>query len=165
MPSVETKYFGILTYAEESVFNFPQGLPAFEDEKTFVLIEAGHREALPEPAAPLIFLQSMARAGLCFAAFPIQAVDRQYELAIAPEDLESLGLDAARQPVLGREVMALALLSVNDELLATANLMAPVVLNVTVRRGLQAIRWDSRYSHQHPVSGQMPQVNQGAHPC
>ena len=36
MPSVQTKYFGTLSFAEESVFHFPQGLPAFEEEKRFV---------------------------------------------------------------------------------------------------------------------------------
>ena len=50
--------------------------------------------------------------------------------------------------------MVLALVSLHDELLATANLMAPVVLNVKTRRGLQAIRRDSRYSHEHPVARQ-----------
>ncbi len=155
MPSVETKYFGTLPYVQDSVFDFPQGLPAFEEEKTFVLIEAppGQKAQGDEPeGAPLVFLQSLTRAGLCFLAFPILAVDKNYQLAIAAEDLEDLELDAGRQPVLGSEVLVLALVS-HDELLATANLMAPIVLNLKTRRGLQAIRRDSRYSHEHSVSG------------
>ncbi len=147
MPSVETKYFGTLACVENSVFDFPHGLPAFEEERTFVVIE------LPE-RAPLVFLQSMARASLCFVAFPILVVDKNYRLAIAPEDLEDLGLDARRQPVLGAEVMALALLSLHGEFLTTANLMAPIVLDLKTRRGLQAIRRDARYSHEHPVGSQ-----------
>jgi flagellar assembly factor FliW len=154
MPSLQTKYFGTLPYAQESVFDFPQGMPAFEEEKSFVLIggsqERGPKEDGPE-GSPLVFLQSMTRASLCFAAFPIRVVDNNYQLAIAPEDLEDLGLATARQPVSGAEVMVLALVSLHDELLATANLMAPVVLNVKTRCGLQAIRRDSRYSHEHPV--------------
>jgi flagellar assembly factor FliW len=145
MPSVETKYFGTLPCAAESVFDFPRGLPAFEDEKTFVLIEAPRGEGL-------VFLQSMTRASLCFVAFPIQLVDQNYQLAIAPEDLEDLGLDAGCQPVLGGQVLVLALLSLRDELPATANLMAPIALNVKTGRGVQAIRRDSRYSHEHPVA-------------
>jgi flagellar assembly factor FliW len=159
MPSLETKYFGTLPYAHESVFDFPQGLPAFEEEKSFVLIggSKGHGPNEDGPkgdgseGVPLVFLQSMARASLCFAAFPILAVDNNYQLAITPEDLEGLGLATARQPMLGAEVMVLALVSLHDELLATANLMAPVVLNVETRCGLQAIRRDSRYSHEHPI--------------
>jgi flagellar assembly factor FliW len=147
MQSIETKYFGTLPYGDTSVFDFPQGLPAYEDEKSFVLIEVpGH--------SPLLFLQSMARASLCFVAFPILAVDQGYELAIAPEDLEQLGFDVRRQPVLSDEVMVLALISSHGKFLATANLMAPVVLNVKTRRGLQAIRRDSRYSHAQPIGEQ-----------
>jgi flagellar assembly factor FliW len=145
MRSIETKYFGTLLFGEESVFDFPQGLPAFEEEKGFVLIE-------PAEGAPLVFLQSMLRPGLCFAAFPVLAVDPAYQLGIAPEDLEELGLDVRRQPAHGSEVRVLALLSLDGGFRATANLMAPLVLDVKTRRGLQAIRRDSRYSHQHPIT-------------
>jgi flagellar assembly factor FliW len=145
MPLLETKYFGTLTYTDESIFDFPQGLPAFEEEKGFVLIEA------PE-SAPLVFLQSLARASLCFLALPILVVDQNYQLAIAPEDLEDLGLDTLRQPALGAEVMVLALVSLHDGSLASANLMAPIVLNVKTRRGRQAIRRDSHYSHERPIA-------------
>ena len=144
MPSVATKYFGTLSYADESVYDFPQGLPAFEREKAFVLVQ------LPE-RAPLVFLQSLASPALCFLAFPILVVDPDYQLAIAPEELEALGLDAQRQPELGPEVLALALVSLHADFSATANLMAPIVLNLKSRRGLQSIRRDARYSHQQPV--------------
>jgi flagellar assembly factor FliW len=158
MPSVETKYFGVLPYTDESLFDFPQGLPAFEDQKGFVLIESPER-------APLVFLQSIARASLCFVALPIQVVDKNHQLAIAPEDLEDLALDTRRQPGLGGEVMVLALVSLHGEFLATANLMAPIVLNVKTRRGLQAIRRDMRYSHEHPLAGSAEQQSSGAEVC
>ena len=147
MPSLETKYFGTLPYSEGAVFHFPHGIPGFEEEKRFVLIEVAER-------APLVFLQSMARADLCFTAFPIQVVDRQYPLAIAPEDLEDLELGPGRQPALGIDVTVLALISWHGQSRVTANLMAPVVLNLKTRRGLQAIRRDARYSHEHPLPGQ-----------
>jgi flagellar assembly factor FliW len=158
MPSVETKYFGALPYTDESLFDFPQGLPAFEDQKGFVLIQS------PEKA-PLVFLQSVARASLCFVALPVQVVDKNHQLAIAPEDLEDLALDTRRQPAVGGEVMVLALVSLHGEFLATANLMAPIVLNVKTRRGLQAIRRDMRYSHEHPLSGQAAHQSSGAEIC
>jgi flagellar assembly factor FliW len=147
MPSLETKYFGTLPYTEGAVFHFPHGIPGFEQEQHFVLIEVAER-------APLVFLQSMARVSLCFAAFPIQVVDRQYQLEIVPEDLEDLELDPGRQPALGVDITVLALISWHGQSRVTANLMAPVVLNLKTRRGLQAIRRDARYSHEHPIPGQ-----------
>jgi len=157
MRSVATKYFGTLPCAEESVFEFPLALPAFEDQKDFVLIETAE-------SAPLVFLQSLARSSLCFLAFPIQVVDQNYQLAIAPEDLEALDLETARQPALGTEVVVLALVSLHDGFVATANLMAPVVLSLKTRRGLQAIRRDRMYSHQHLVPEQA-EAEQGCVPC
>jgi len=149
MLSVQTKYFGILSCREEEVFEFLRGMPAFEDEKHFVLIE------LPENA-PLVFLQSLTHPTLCFLAFPILVADRAYQLAVSVEDLTSLNLDRGRQPELGREVLVLALVSLHDRFSATANLMAPVVLNLKTHRGLQAIRQDRVYSHQHLIASRGP---------
>jgi flagellar assembly factor FliW len=145
MPQLDTKYFGTLTYEDLSVFNFPAGLPAFEQEKNFVVIETAEY-------APLVFLQSLRQASLCFLALPVLAVDPSYHLAVSAEDRVSLGLDPGRDPKPGDGVLALALVSMRDGFPPTANLMAPIVVNVQNRRALQAIRVDRVYSHQHPIS-------------
>jgi len=142
MPLVETKYFGTMTYEDESIFDFPLGLPAFEQEKRFVFIEIAEY-------SPLVFLQSLNQPSLCFLALPVLAVDPDYGFDLSNEDRATLELpqSAAR----GDGILALALLSLHDGFPATANLMAPVVVNVATRRALQAIRADQRYSHQHPL--------------
>jgi len=145
MPAVNTKYFGTMTCGDDSTFDFPFGLPAFEEEKRFVLIEA-------ERHAPLVFLQSLAHAQLCFLALPILTLDPGYQLAVTSEDLEALELDPNRQPDPRADVLVLALISLRDGFSPTANFMAPVVVNLRTRRGLQAIRSDSLYSHRHPVA-------------
>jgi flagellar assembly factor FliW len=145
MAQVETEYFGTMSYREDSVFEFPAGLPAFLAEKHFVPIESPQH-------APLLFLQSITRPALCFLALPIQVVDPDYRLAVAREDLVSLALVPDRQPQLETEAAVLVLLSLRDGLPPTANLMAPIVVNLKTRRALQAIRQDAEYSHQHPVS-------------
>ncbi len=144
MPSAQTKYFGTLTYNQESVFEFPLGLPAFEDEKQFALIESAEH-------APLVFLQSLVRPSLCFLAFPVLVVEHNYHLGICREDLEAVGLNPGRQPTLGSDALVLALVSLHDGFSPTANLMAPIVVNLKTRCGLQAIRQDSLYSHRHPL--------------
>ncbi|HLK18290.1 MAG TPA: flagellar assembly protein FliW, partial [Bryobacteraceae bacterium] len=74
-------------------------------------------------------------------------------LAVSPEDLAQLQLPPDRQPILESEVAVLVLLSLRDGLSTTANLMAPIVINLKTRCALQAIRQDSVYSHQHPITG------------
>jgi flagellar assembly factor FliW len=145
MPQLETKYFGTLSYEEESVFDFPAGLPAFEQEKNFVFIET------PE-YAPLVFLQSLRQSALCFLALPVLAVDPAYRLSVSAEDGASLGLDRGREPAPGDGILALALVSLRDGFPPTANLMAPIVVNIQNRRALQGIRADRVYSYRHPVA-------------
>ncbi len=154
MPLVHTKYFGIKAFEEESVFHFPFGLPGFEQERSFVFIE------VPENA-PLVFLQSVNRAELCFLALPVPVVDRDYRLAIAPEDLAALELDPGRQPQSASEILALALVSLHEGFSATANLMAPIIVNLQTRCALQAIRSDSVYSHQQPIGSSGAQSDCG----
>jgi len=134
------------------VFQFPYGLPGFDNEKQFVLIEFAQH-------APLVFLQSLSRKDMCFLALPVQVVDREYRLGVTPDDLHALALEPARQPDVGTEVLVLALLSLHDKFSATANLMAPIIINLRTRQALQAIRQDSSYSHQHPIQ---PHAMEGA---
>jgi flagellar assembly factor FliW len=74
-----------------------------------------------------------------------------YDLAMTREDLERLGLDSSRQPAPGREVLCLALLCSPESGPVTANLLAPVVVNLATRAAVQAIRADARYSHRHVI--------------
>ena len=146
MTQLQTKYFGTVSCEQSELFEFPLGLPAFEQEKTFAPLD------LPG-TGPLLFLQSTTRADLCFLCFPILVVDPHYQLSISPEDLKVLDLDSGRQPRIGNEVLVLALLSIQQDHPATANLMAPVVVNPRNRRAVQAIRCDATYSHQHAIPG------------
>ncbi len=143
MPVVKTKYFGEMACGEDSAFDFPLGLPGFENETRFVLIEN------PEQA-PLVFLQSVKTRGLCFLALPVAAVEPDYRLEVGPEDRAAIEVLASVSQS-EDAILALTLLSLHDGFPATANLMAPVVANLKTRRAVQAIRSDRMYSHQHPV--------------
>jgi flagellar assembly factor FliW len=146
MPTIDTPHFGTLEYSEDNVLEFPFGIPAFETETRFMALER------PE-TAPVIFLQSLARPELVFMTLPVSLVDPGYQSGVTPEDLEALGLAPDRQPEEGREVLTLAVITVDEDRTATANLMAPVVVNVATRRALQAVQPDSGYSARHPLPG------------
>ena len=139
-PQCQTRYFGPLEYTEDSVLVFPQGIPAFERETRFLAL----RQPINEP---LVFLQSLAEPNLCFATLPAQAACPGYALHIAPEDLKALGLDVRRQPVIGRDVLCLVILSVEEGGPPTVNLLAPVVVNLRTQQGRQVIQMESRYTH------------------
>jgi flagellar assembly factor FliW len=149
MPQVQTRDFGVLEYDQPACLQFPRGFPGFEDQDGFVLIE---QEAL----APVVFLQSLKTPAVCFLAVPISAIDPHYEMGMTAEDLALLALDETRQPSPGANILCLSILSAAANGRFTANLLAPVVVNLETRMGLQAVRTDARYSHLHPLLEQAP---------
>jgi flagellar assembly factor FliW len=141
MPEMLTRQFGTIEFEEDSILDFPSGMPGFEDRTRFVLVE---RPALE----PLVALQCLDLPGLCFFALPLAAIDPDYSLAMTPEDERTISLTA--------EPRCLAILSAAKSGRWTANLLAPVVINKESRRAVQAVRTDSRYSHQHPLTAEAP---------
>ena len=146
MRLMETKNFGQISFEPESELEFPSGLPGFDSRRRFVAVRFVESD-------PLIYLQSLEDAGLCFITMPILAVDPRYKLTVSADDLDQLGLPRASQPRIGEEVLCLTVLSVR-ETGPTANLLAPIVVNLRTRRAVQAIAPDSEYSHQFEL---MPQ--------
>ena len=149
MPQAQTQQFGPVDYREEDAIEFPLGLPAFEEERRFLAIER-------QQTKPLVYLQSLGRPELCFVTLPLSLVDPAYKLAVSSEDLRILGLtdflERGEQPEVGRDVEAYAIMSVTNSC-PTANLLAPVLVRrlsrAGSRLGVQAIRMDGRYSHEH----------------
>lgn len=125
-----------------TAIRFPFGLPGFENERRFEMIEHS-------PLAPLVLLQSEATAGLCFLTLPLAAVAPDYDLAVGEDACQALGLDPAEAAAAG--LLALVIVTVPEQGPATVNLMAPVVVNLAAGIGVQMVRQDQRYSHRHPL--------------
>src|SRR5260370_41878567 len=116
MPETLTKYFGSIEYKEADVVQFSSGLPAFEDETQFLLIE-------PAASAPIVFLQSLRQSSLCFLTLPILAVDPRYDLAVTWEDLQSLGLEPGQPPPNDAGLTCLAVIAVTENRALNAHLL------------------------------------------
>jgi flagellar assembly factor FliW len=126
------------------VFHFPSGLPGFEDHQDFVFLHVPQSE-------PLMFLQSLSSKNLCFVLLPILVADPNYRLNLTPEELFELELPAGTEPLIGEDILCATLICVARGETPTANLMAPVVVNLRKHIGVQVIHGDSGYSHQHPL--------------
>lgn len=143
MPSCKTKFHGTLSFEPEQVLQLPAGLFGFSNETEFLLVQ------LPS-LKPIVFLQSIRSAHLCFLAMPVQVIDPDYKLALHPQDLAGIGYSEQQPPVMGRELLCLALLTMGEQRAATANLAAPVLIDISAHRGVQVLV-TAPYSHQHPV--------------
>jgi flagellar assembly factor FliW len=141
MPVLESARLGPVEFEPEQVIRFPAGLPGFESEKDFLLLERAELR-------PLFFLQSIVTPALCFLLLPAAALEPGYQLALGPDDYAALEVGHGEEE---GEVAVLAVLTVPDEGSPTANLLAPVVIDLAARRGVQAVRGDNTYSYCHPV--------------
>jgi flagellar assembly factor FliW len=68
------------------------------------------------------------------------------------------GLPAGRQPAIGEDVLCLAILTLHKDRPATANLIAPLVINLRNRKAVQALVCEGAYSHQHTFPAAEPQA-------
>jgi flagellar assembly factor FliW len=143
MPRLQTLHFGDIEYEPEALIEFPAGLPAFEEERSFVLIRQ------PEPGL-VIFLQSLRDPGLVFVTLPAQAIDPAYRLELSEEEWIAAGFNAGRARD-EAECLILAVVTIPDGGAMTANLMAPIVIDRAGQRGAQVIQAESEYSHQFPL--------------
>lgn len=112
---------------------FPFGIPAFEAHRRFKLTEK----------TPLLFMESEANPALSFPLLPVSLIDPEYRLALSAEDRETIRA-ADESPLL-----CLAVVTAVEGLPPTANLLAPVVVNLDNGLAVQAVRSDRVYSHQH----------------
>jgi flagellar assembly factor FliW len=144
MPEFSTKYFDRIRYEEQSVICFPSGLPGFDRERKFLLIEQPINK-------PLVFLQSLSRGEICFPTLPVLAIDPDFRLRVSPEDLRTLGLPENQKPRIGQDLVCLAIISLGENRPPTANLLSPVIINLKTNTAVQTIPLDSSYSHQHPL--------------
>jgi flagellar assembly factor FliW len=117
---------------------FPNGLPAFEAQHQFRLVER-------QECQPLLFLESETNPNLSFLLLPIATIDPDYRLSLSADDREILG--ACEESSL----RCLAVITAAEDLPPTANLLAPVVVNLAAGRAVQAVRCDTVYSHKHPL--------------
>ena len=142
MSICETKYHGRIEYSDDTVLDLPAGLLGFEEHTRFLPVEV--------PATrPIIYLQSLLKPETCFITLPVLVADPVYQLAMSLEDIRFLGLDPGITPRIGCHVICLAVITIQTGRPTTANLMAPVVVNLDTRRGLQIISTDQAHSHRY----------------
>lgn len=137
MPRIETS-LGPLDYDDSAVVEFPVGLPGFEQQKRFLLVER------PD-LRPLVLLQSVDEPALRFLTMPVHTIDPAYHLSVSAEDLAVIGVEGPEK------LLALAVICLREQQPPTANLLGPVVINQSMNRAVQSIRDDSAYSAHHPV--------------
>jgi flagellar assembly factor FliW len=154
---LESLHFGPIEYNNESIVVFPVGLPAFETERQFIVIEQAATK-------PVVFLQSVNSSWLVFMAVPVELlIPEQYPLRLTAEEKGLLLLDEGT--VAPGDLLLLAILTVGPSRSVTANLMAPVVIHTRRNRGIQSPQAHVRFGVEHPLTTAAGAVAPGEEPC
>jgi flagellar assembly factor FliW len=131
---IKTKPYGVVEINPEEIITFEQGLPGFEDKKKFILL------GNPETNDILVWLQSIEDKNLAFVVIQPKFFKSNYQPKINIAELEDLNIkDEA-------DLLIYAIVVVPQDLKKmTANLQAPIVVNVKNNRGKQLILNDNKY--------------------
>lgn len=131
---IESQVFGTAEIADEKVIEFPAGLPGFENCKRFALVhEEGKQSAL-------FLLQSLDDPAVVFSITPPDSLGVDYEFPLTDDDVAQLQLESPADAFV-------AVIVYKDQGKAAepaaggmrAHFMAPLVINVAARRGLQKV--------------------------
>ena len=140
MKKIDTLRFGSIEAEENQVINFKQGIPAFEEEKEFLLI-------VPDETAPYAFLQSVKTPELAFLMTRPFVFFPDYEFVLNDEIEEQLELKSEED----LDVFAFITIPDGDIKKMTVNLLAPVVINKRARFGQQYVLEKTKYTTAHAL--------------
>jgi flagellar assembly factor FliW len=149
---VATKAYGVIEVDERQKITFSQGLLGFEAYKEYVLLDAKRQ--------PFYWLQSVDEENIAFILLNPFLFRPDYEVNINNETLLEIGLSDPGNALI------LAILTIPQEGLMTANLQGPLVINRDTRFGMQAILSDPRWKIKHDVMAELTAYrNPGDCPC
>jgi flagellar assembly factor FliW len=134
-------FFKDLVYSKEDVIRFNAGIPGFESNKQFVLVQ------VPE-YAPFDWLVCVDGTRLRFALINPMLFRPDYSPKMVKEQLVELSIEKPD------DILLYAIVTIrNNPAESTANLVGPIVINKRARLGKQVIVDDDRYSTQEPILG------------
>lgn len=134
---IHSTRFGEIEASEEKLLQFPNGLPGFQNEKQFAFLPYSKDN-------PFAFLQSTSDPDLTFVIVDPFIFFKDYEFTLADEILAEMGLSKKVVPDIFNIVRIAGSLES-----ATANLMAPIIVNWKTRIAIQVVLEKSPYTTRH----------------
>lgn len=134
-------FFDDLVYSKEDIITFPSGIPGFENNKEFVLVQ------IPD-YAPFEWLVCIDGTRLRFALVNPLCFVPDYSPKMVKEQIADLKIEKPE------DVLLYVIVTIRDNpALSTANLIGPIVINKRSKVAKQVIIEDERYSTQEPILG------------
>jgi flagellar assembly factor FliW len=142
---IQTTRFGQVQVQEDDILNFPEGILGFNELKKFVLVD--------DPTDDIFaWLQACDEAAIAFPVLEPELFTESYKVNLSKADMESLKLQ-------GQDVYRMfSIVTVPDDpTKMTANLKAPVVVNVAQRTARQCVLQDNNLAIREPIFQKLQQ--------
>lgn len=138
--TVNTTRFGEIEIQQNEIITFEHGIPGFEEETEFVVMPYAED-------SPFFLLQSAKTNFLAFLMTDPFKFFADYEFNLDDDSIQELGIEQAE------DIAIFSLVTVRGQNVRdmTANLVAPLVINVKNNCGRQIVLEKSPYKTQHRV--------------
>jgi flagellar assembly factor FliW len=142
---IKTSRFGLIEITPEDVIQFPEGLLGFNQLRRFVLLDDPNDEIFA-------WLQSCEEPGIAFPILEPELFTSAYNVNLTKHDLEVLALTKPE----GLRYFSIITIP-GDPTQMTANLKAPVVVNVAQRIARQCVLQDNSLAIKEPIFSKLQQ--------
>lgn len=142
---ISTSRFGQVELRQEDILNFPEGLLGFADLRTFALLDDPNDEIFA-------WLQSCEAPQIAFPVLEPELFTAQYKVNLTKSDLEAL--KAANS----ESIRYFSIVTIPDDpTQMTANLKAPIAVNVKERTARQCVLQDNNLAIREPIFAKLQQ--------
>jgi flagellar assembly factor FliW len=132
---INTRDFGVIQVENDAIYEFPDGLYGFEEDKSFAIFEQAFEDV------SFLYLQSIDHLIPCFLVFEPWDLYPEYQPALSREDMELCQVENID------DLIFLVIASVPATIKEfSINIKSPVVLNPKTRKARQVILQNPEYT-------------------
>jgi len=118
---------GKMIYEEKEIIYFEKGIPGFDELKKYIIKEV-------DEESPFKIMQSIENAELGFIIISPFEIKKDYEIKLSNEIIEALNIQNQK------DVLLYSIVKLDSKIEnITANLKAPLVININSKKGQQYI--------------------------
>ena len=144
--NIQTSRFGTVTIEQDDLVNFSEGILGFSNLRTFVFLDDPNDDIFA-------WLQSCENPSIAFPILEPQLFESNYNVSLSKGDMQNLQLE---DPKKGFQVFTIVTIP-NDPTQMTANLKAPVIVNVKKRIARQCVLQDNKLAICEPIFSRLQQ--------
>lgn len=138
---IQTRYQGEIDINKEQILSFPHGLLGFVDNSQFVLLDIHGNGSFK-------FLQDIDNDHISFLLINPWEFYSDYDVVLPDEELQKIGISPKNKNNIG--IFTIVTLGKTFKE-STTNLLAPIVINLSSKKGKQFILNDTDYMTKHKL--------------